>query len=593
MNTHIDGFLDYYSELQSPQYAVLIKGKWGSGKTHYINEFKKRLDTNSKKYIYVSLYGVTNYDEIETKFLETLHPKLYNKKTVLLGKIAKGFLKGALKVDLDDDGKADGTVSGQVPDIDPKDLLNTQNHILIFDDLERCSISVNDILGYINYFVEHQDYKVIIIANEKELEKDNKYKNIKEKLVGKTFDLIPNSDLAFQNFLKQVSYCKTILSDNKTVITKIFEKANYNNLRHLRQTILDFDLFFKKINPSYIDNDKLIEEIIELFFIISIEIKNDNSMINKIFNIYNEKSILRDKYEINYYNLILPLDFLKQVFIGEKIDSEKLNYYLSVSKYYINETQDDWIKLWNYLELSDEKLQETIDNSLKKLKEKEYTDIYIIIHIFAILLSLSKTGLYSENKKAILKNAKKTVENNVDSFENIDFELDVYSGQYGKGFFGEDTQEFKELILVIDKHIQKSKKEYIKNKSKEILEELKNGNIEEIINTFKNNHHIQKEPIFKNINHKELFEIVSKLKNKDLREFHIAIINRYKFIDETFIDEESFWEKYKKTVLSKTNKSDKTISTHLLLDFVKHIDKILKRISQEKNRLILIKQNQQ
>jgi predicted AAA+ superfamily ATPase len=76
-----------YITLDDPQYAVLLKGKWGSGKTHYIDSYKKNLDKKSKKYIYVSLYGITSYDEIETNFLKAIHPKLYNDKTIFAGKI--------------------------------------------------------------------------------------------------------------------------------------------------------------------------------------------------------------------------------------------------------------------------------------------------------------------------------------------------------------------------------------------------------------------------------------------------------------------------------------------------------------------------
>lgn len=84
-NQHITEFLNYYCSLPTaPQYAVMLKGKWGSGKTHFINEYKNVLNENKKKYIYVSLYGVTSYDEIETKFLEVLHPKLYNKMDTFL-----------------------------------------------------------------------------------------------------------------------------------------------------------------------------------------------------------------------------------------------------------------------------------------------------------------------------------------------------------------------------------------------------------------------------------------------------------------------------------------------------------------------------
>ena len=41
-NKHIKEFLNYYIELPNPQYAVLLKGKWGSGKTHFINEYKNK-----------------------------------------------------------------------------------------------------------------------------------------------------------------------------------------------------------------------------------------------------------------------------------------------------------------------------------------------------------------------------------------------------------------------------------------------------------------------------------------------------------------------------------------------------------------------
>ena len=43
-NKHIKEFLNYYIGLPNPQYAVLLKGKWGSGKTHFINNYKKILD---------------------------------------------------------------------------------------------------------------------------------------------------------------------------------------------------------------------------------------------------------------------------------------------------------------------------------------------------------------------------------------------------------------------------------------------------------------------------------------------------------------------------------------------------------------------
>lgn len=44
MNTLILDFLNSYADNTNPQYAVMLKGKWGCGKTHLIKEWKKRFD---------------------------------------------------------------------------------------------------------------------------------------------------------------------------------------------------------------------------------------------------------------------------------------------------------------------------------------------------------------------------------------------------------------------------------------------------------------------------------------------------------------------------------------------------------------------
>lgn len=42
MNTLILDFLNSYADNPNPQYAVMLKGKWGCGKTHLIKQWKKR-----------------------------------------------------------------------------------------------------------------------------------------------------------------------------------------------------------------------------------------------------------------------------------------------------------------------------------------------------------------------------------------------------------------------------------------------------------------------------------------------------------------------------------------------------------------------
>lgn len=47
MNEHIEEYLDYYIGLETPAYAILLRGKWGSGKSWFIKDFiKKELKKN-------------------------------------------------------------------------------------------------------------------------------------------------------------------------------------------------------------------------------------------------------------------------------------------------------------------------------------------------------------------------------------------------------------------------------------------------------------------------------------------------------------------------------------------------------------------
>ena len=99
-NQKIHIFLKYYCDLPSPpEYAVLIKGKWGTGKTWFIKNLINDLNASNIKSLHISLYGMTTFDEIENEFFRQLHPVLSSKKMALAGKVIKGLLKTTLKID--------------------------------------------------------------------------------------------------------------------------------------------------------------------------------------------------------------------------------------------------------------------------------------------------------------------------------------------------------------------------------------------------------------------------------------------------------------------------------------------------------------
>ncbi|MCG3673689.1 P-loop NTPase fold protein [Aliarcobacter butzleri] len=574
-NKHISQFLNYYIELSNPQYAVFLKGKWGSGKTHFINEYKNELNKNKQKYIYVSLYGVTSYDEIETKFLEAIYPRLYNKKTIFAGKIAKQLLKATLKIDWDADGKADGSVNIQIPNFKPEDLLNTKDYILIFDDLERCSINIINLLGYINFFVEHQSYKVILIANEEELEKTEKYTQIKEKLIGKTFEFISDANSAYDSFLGELEnenkIKENILEKQKSNILELFEKSQSNNLRALRQTLLDFERFYDKVLVNHQAKEELIKDILYWFFLFSFEIKQGNNDIldlQKFSEEYysyiskqnSEKAIqtkyiyFNNKYKFkdNYFDVVISFNLWKEVLLNSNIKKEDINLELRNSKYYFDESTPSWKKLSSYYNLEDKEFEELLEDVYKEFCKNNYKEYKQFKLITSMLLFFQENSLLDVELEKLTDLTKKNFQHLFD--KGIFNFKDIYSNNdrlftdkhyYNIGYF--EGENFNIISDFINNFLKEKELETLKDDTKLIIEYIEKKDGKSIFNLLEGYNNIYKfdyknRPILEYIEVDDLFNALLKTNGTTMYYLGGTIKDRYILGKNELLCEKKFLE---------------------------------------------------
>jgi len=417
LNSHIETYLDYYCGLShAPGFAVLLKGQWGSGKTWFINRYREKLEENNQKCLYVSLYGMTTFSDIEYAFFQQLHPVLSSKGMAVTGKTFKGLLKSTLKIDLNNDNRDDGTWSIQIPDINlPEYLKNTDKSVLIFDDLERCNIDLGNILGYINYFVEHQELKVVLVANEDELIKNANYQIIKEKLIGKTFGVSPNFGGALENFIAKVNNpnARRFLSNNTELIQNLYNKAEYENLRNLKEIILDFERIFEVLPDKAKSKPEILQDLLKLLMAFSIEIKRGTMLPKDISKLQEEYvsglmkqvrsrqvsgSVVKDNSEeqtslqkmLNRYTVLnlhnpFPSNVWWSVFFDKGIiDTQKLEQSILNSRYFQDENTPNLVRLWHFSDLSDD----DFDNLLKKVEleysSRQFFELGVIKHIFGL-----------------------------------------------------------------------------------------------------------------------------------------------------------------------------------------------------------------
>lgn len=186
-NQIIEETLRYLSD-KSYNYAVLIDGEWGCGKTYFIqNILKKRIEEaeksteNPRKLKYVSLYGCKSVQDIQENiiwgFEEEVREKLKNTVGVdsHVAKVGGNILISSRKI-----GSAIWKKFSNDTNIYEmtSDWLSMKSYIFIFDDIERCDCPINELFGFINGLVEHEGAKVILVAYEKEI-------SIQEKIVQK------------------------------------------------------------------------------------------------------------------------------------------------------------------------------------------------------------------------------------------------------------------------------------------------------------------------------------------------------------------------------------------------------------------------
>ncbi|MCF6437701.1 P-loop NTPase fold protein [Pseudoalteromonas sp. MMG022] len=485
-NLHIEEFLEYYYSFeQEPGYAVLLKGKWGTGKTWFINQTLNSFAQKGGKYLYVSLYGITSFEEIEDEFFKQLHPLLSSKSMALTGKIAKGLLKATLKIDLDSDEKADGSLSAQAPDLNlPDYLTNTSGFVVVFDDLERASINLESLLGYINHYVEHQGYKVIIVANEEEIlahqEKQDDfklaYRRIKEKLVGKTFEINPDLGGALVNFISEIKEdsAQELYNRNINLISEIYESSKYQNLRHLKQALWDFERFLSFVSADASSKDGLLDHLLKIFLILSFEMKSGSILPQDISNFKaaylsglldrdskNKEETPYQRVSKKYKNISLSdllieesiwIDFFDKGCCSEELVQESLEK----SEYYRTENTPDWVRLWHSMDLSDDEFTSALESVEKDFYDMKYSKLGVIRHVAGIFLWLSKIDLIKKTRREILEFSCSYIdwlkENN-----NLNLEVSNrprfrdYESWGGLGFHEKESGEFKELNKYIDK----------------------------------------------------------------------------------------------------------------------------------------------
>ena len=368
--------------------TILINGEWGIGKSYYLDNQMPKL-FNNFKIIKISLFGITSMQELNLYFIKELNNKLnflYNK-----------YLNGIAGKEIEIWGftlPLPSYTSDIVKKLKKISKKEGNNIVVIIDDIERKSknIDINELMGFFENISNIDDLKLILVANENEIEGNDKkvFDTFKEKVIEKTYNVHKYSKNALDEILEKEkeNLVKNIDDEEKksgiiSTIKEFWKKYDIKNLRTLKKCIN-----FIKQNNEYLNiNDFTINQIQEIIIIemavciekiskdyLEIEASKESQsyFINSPFT-----SFLLKKYflGVNFYQKGELVDSMSEIY--DDIDSDKnISTINSHYKEQNNASDEEIDKIDNFY-LSDKQLEERIEKFNKKYLNRVNNDLDI------------------------------------------------------------------------------------------------------------------------------------------------------------------------------------------------------------------------
>lgn len=571
MNKQISDFLNGYAKLPSPQYAVLLRGKWGCGKTYFVKNWLAEFDKSDKqpanensielKPIYVSLFGMREISDIKSAIDRCLNPFFYSKTGKILkiaGRIASKIIFKT-NLDIDNDGKSETSFSGALDSLSIFENDNKEEvkgvKFIIFDDLERCQIPMKQLLGFINYFVEHCDCHVVVIGEEKYLDDKTQHDllEFKEKIVGREFEILPDIEAAIRLFVSEPMMATDFLSKETGMIQLCFECTATHNLRLLRQSLLDFSSLISALPSKLVENNhEYLRSLLSCFIAVYAEYRNidnrdyildwENCAVKAYVDTKDEESQkirnLMGKY--NKVNSLNQFEALSSEMVPKIV--EHIETGLSLAPMFENILSQKSRKLTalerldSYSDKTNEEFDELFDSLVKELKDGIISEPVNIGKSVGFLGYFDAMHFRELTEEAIsdIKNRLLATYQSCTSLEN----LTKFHYQFIRGYSfvrGYDQEKMKtKLIITSVTELFEHKKEELPDDMQSALRQLSDENVDNLAYIDSGSYpdhssNFRMLPIFAKENPHQLFESLCKMSNKGRNSFSRFLAYHYEF----------------------------------------------------------------
>lgn len=486
-NAEVVAFCTAFSRRPTPGLAVMLYGEWGCGKTWFLEHrlipaIRGGKSGRGQPCLYVSLNGLATKDEIQTKIFQAIATEAAE------GKSGPGFIKAAIdkgsrliaKSSESMDHWAVGGVkllASMAAESAAKVYFDQERPVIVFDDFERCSVPDEELLGLLNYYVEHLKLPVIVVCNL--VEKLRKvghltgkrsakggFARVLEKVIGWQLTVKPEIESLLAHHLDQIHgpSTKAFLMPLVPMLMSITAKLERVNLRSLRLALYHFaSLDAVMVESMGVDKAKMHadgrEQILRRVLAGTIYSRDKGTTCKDVFGLikYRTRPSAREK-DSAKQSAARTTSYLITTFFDDKVTFDESPYMFIVALidegivdsasiirlsnlwtgYGVSETEKQvrFLSTDAYHRLEDQSLNEMARCVLESLSIGQYRKPDLFRTLGCNTLTLSKMGYLDIEPAAVEKSIRRGID--ATDFEFDEKEFEDTDGRGGPAHSAED-----------------------------------------------------------------------------------------------------------------------------------------------------------
>lgn len=332
---------------------------------------------------------------------------------------------------------------------------------------------VNDVLGFINGFVEHRKVKAILLASEDDIPDLEDYRRRKEKLVGNTLRISSTSEGVIAQFAAALTNPEARNAAEATLpkLTASFAAAGGGNYRSAKDILQAFDRLVTAADPRLKHSHEAMEDLLPLLMASGLELRGGGLGLADLTKLSGGVRTVEEAKRrhpgANWDMPVIPIEAWGSLFVEGRLDLASVNARIGMHHLVVGAANTPtWRRLWDWRSFESPDEFEAVCYMLRnELASHQVTEPGVILQIAGTALDLAQSHyrLFGEDDPMIYMGryaadllARGRLSPDLDIFE--DFNLSAYQGL---GYFMRGENRFEALrtevhSLVLQAYDQKA-----------------------------------------------------------------------------------------------------------------------------------------